>query len=109
MESMHELRDAGVPVPEMDIIQVDVSRPELFQRGLDVEVERLRAGASVEDLLLDRVVPILGRTGELFALTSGLVGVENHIRLITLVAMKSWSRIPFDSAHSPIICSDDSS
>lgn len=31
MQGMHELRDAGIPVPEMDIVQVDVSRPELLQ------------------------------------------------------------------------------
>ena len=109
MEGMHELGDAGIPVPEMNIVQIDVGRPELLQGSLDVEVKRLRAGASVEDLLLDRVVPVLGGAGKLFTSRSGSSATANHSKLLALVAMKSWSRTPFDSAHSPMICSDDSS
>ena len=101
VKGMHELRDIGIPVPEVDIEQVDVSRPKFLQRRLDVEMEGFAVGASVEDLLLDRVLPVLGSTSILHSCRDWLR--HRTKKVLTLEAMKSWSRIPFDSAHSPMI------
>lgn len=53
MEGLHYFLDARVPIPPMKVQEVDIGGPELLQRSLEGNVQRLGVVADVHDLLVD--------------------------------------------------------
>ena len=56
MESIHNLFDCGGIIPPMHVQDINVCRPELFERLLDRGIQILDAVTTIIDLDWDRVV-----------------------------------------------------
>jgi hypothetical protein len=58
MESVHDLLDASVEIPEMDIQDIDVRGSQLFKAGIDTNMHGLDIVAGIMNLLLDSLVSL---------------------------------------------------
>lgn len=56
MQASHNFRNAGLPVPPMDIEKIDVRGAQVLERLLDRQVLRFGAVAGILDLLFNRWV-----------------------------------------------------
>lgn len=56
MESVHDLLDAGVIIPEMNIEDIDVRGSQLLKAGVNTNMHGLDIVASILNLLLDSLV-----------------------------------------------------
>ena len=107
MESIHNLFDCGGIIPPMHVQDINVCRPELFERLLDRGIQILDAVTTIIDLDWNRVIASFVVRGELGR--EPVSSVYGNSRVLTFVAMTSCSRIPRLSIHSPRTCSDVSS
>lgn len=58
MESVHDLLDAGVEIPKMNIQDIDVRGSQLFKAGVDTNMHGLHIVASIVNLLLDSLISV---------------------------------------------------
>ena len=57
VEAIHHLFDGGLPIPPVDVENIDIRRPEVLQACLQAEMHRLDIVPRVHHLLSDVVVP----------------------------------------------------
>lgn len=57
VETIHHFFDRGLPVPPVDVEDIDIRRPELFQACFQADMHRFDAVPRVQHLLLELVVP----------------------------------------------------
>ena len=108
MKRMHNLLDTRCKIPIVDIEQIDVSRPQILERAFKGKMHRLDIVPGIHDLLRDGGVVQLRVVRVLVCMWRSEVNRDSKPprQELTLVAMKSWSLIPFVSAHSPINSSE---
>ena len=103
---VHYFLNRSVEIPPMYIENVDVMCPKLLETGFNTDLQGLCVVSGVVSLDFNVVVSTL-------KIRRILKRIENTfdptILRITFVAITNWSRIPRDSAHSPINASEVSS
>ena len=103
---MHQFLNRRSVVPPMYIENVDVMCPKLLETDINTDLQGLCVVSGVVSLDFNVVVSTL-------KIRRILKRIENTfdptILRITFVAITNWSRIPRDSAHSPINASEVSS
>jgi hypothetical protein len=107
MQAIHHLFDAGIPVPPVNVQNVDVGRAQFLETGFDAGMHGLDVVSDVVRLLSDGVVSalVVGRV-----LNVGVNEWKETVNVkLAFVAITSCSRISRFSAHSPINISDVSS
>ena len=57
VEAIHHFFDGGLPVPPVDVENIDIRRPEVLQACLQAEMHRLEIVPRVHHLLSDVVFP----------------------------------------------------
>lgn len=65
VEGVHHFFDGGLPVPPMEVENVDIRRPEPFQACLEAEMHRFDAVSGIQHLVADIAIPYVIR-GVLF-------------------------------------------
>ena len=58
VKAVHHLFDASLPIPPVDIEDVDVRRPQFLQARFDTHVHRFHAVSRVQHLLLHGSLPL---------------------------------------------------
>ena len=106
METIHDLLDGGVEIPPVEVENINVVGAKLLETGFNTDLQGLCVVSGVVGLDFNVVVSTL-------KIRRVLKRIENTfdptILRITFVAITNWSRIPRDSAHSPINASEVSS
>ena len=107
MQSIHHLFDRSIPIPPVDVKNVNIRCAQFLQAGFNADPHWLQ--------IISNVIGLDGDIGCSTFVVGRILGncqqkiTEFGVLRSTFVAITNWSRIPRDSIHSPINSSEDSS